>query len=84
MMSPEMMQRMEQMHQRMQKLLQARVRPYYIYQADMVFGTEHFRTTVEKGLEIIKALRNSYPADPRYKSLYEQIRDLASKYGYQK
>ena len=41
----------------MQKLLQARVRPYYIYQADMVFGTEHFRTSVEKGLEIIKALR---------------------------
>lgn len=41
----------------MQKLLQARVRPYYIYQADMVFGTEHFRTSVQKGLEIIKALR---------------------------
>ncbi len=41
----------------MQKLLQARVRPYYIYQADMVYGTEHFRTRVEKGLEIIKALR---------------------------
>ncbi|MFZ0390788.1 MAG: KamA family radical SAM protein, partial [Calditrichia bacterium] len=41
----------------MQKLLQARVRPYYIYQADMVFGTEHFRTRAEKGLEIIKALR---------------------------
>lgn len=41
----------------MQKLLKARVRPYYLYQADMVFGTEHFRTTVEKGLEIIKALR---------------------------
>ncbi len=41
----------------MQKLLQARVRPYYIYQADMVFGTEHFRTSVEKGLEIIQALR---------------------------
>lgn len=41
----------------MQKLLQARVRPYYIYQADMVFGTEHFRTSVQKSLEIIQALR---------------------------
>jgi lysine 2,3-aminomutase len=41
----------------MQKLLMARVRPYYIYQADMVFGTNHFRTTVKKGLEIIQALR---------------------------
>jgi lysine 2,3-aminomutase len=47
----------EVMKKLMQKLLQARVRPYYIYQADMVFGTEHFRTRVEKGLEIIKALR---------------------------
>jgi lysine 2,3-aminomutase len=41
----------------MQKLLQARVRPYYIYQADMVFGTEHLRTSVAKGLEIVEALR---------------------------
>jgi len=41
----------------MQKLLLARVRPYYIYQADYVYGTEHFRTRVEKGLEIIKAIR---------------------------
>ncbi|MCI0495945.1 KamA family radical SAM protein [candidate division KSB1 bacterium] len=41
----------------MQKLLLARVRPYYIYQADYVFGTEHFRTRVEKGLEIIQAIR---------------------------
>lgn len=41
----------------MQKLLMARVRPYYIYQADYVYGTEHFRTRVEKGLEIIQAIR---------------------------
>ncbi len=38
----------------MRKLLSCRVRPYYIYQADMVAGTEHFRTRVEKGLEIIQ------------------------------
>jgi len=41
----------------MHKLLQIRVRPYYIYQCDPVSGTAHFRTPVEKGLEIIKALR---------------------------
>jgi len=41
----------------MQKLLAIRVRPYYIYQADMVEGTDHFRTSVEEGLEIIRALR---------------------------
>ncbi len=41
----------------MQRLLMARVRPYYIYQADVVAGGEHFRTRVEKGLEVISALR---------------------------
>ena len=38
-------------------LLAARVRPYYLYQADITKGTNHFRTTVEKGLEIIRGLR---------------------------
>ncbi|HWC74259.1 MAG TPA: KamA family radical SAM protein [Gemmatimonadales bacterium] len=41
----------------MQRLLAARVRPYYIYMCDQVAGAEHFRTTVERGLEIVKALR---------------------------
>jgi lysine 2,3-aminomutase len=41
----------------MQQLLMARVRPYYIYMADQVAGGEHFRTTVETGLKIMKALR---------------------------
>src|ERR1051326_8534405 len=41
----------------MQRLLAARVRPYYIYMCDQVAGAEHFRTGVEKGLEIIRALR---------------------------
>ena len=41
----------------MQKLVSMRVRPYYIYQADPVMGTNHFRTKIEKGLEIYKALR---------------------------
>ena len=41
----------------MQRLLAIRVRPYYIYQADQVQGTDHFRTSVEEGLEIMRALR---------------------------
>jgi len=41
----------------MQGLLMARVRPYYIYMADQVAGGEHFRTSVETGLRIMKALR---------------------------
>lgn len=56
------------MKELMQKLLTIRVKPYYIYQADLVFGTKHFRTSVEKGLEIIKALRGwtSGMAVPHY------------------
>jgi lysine 2,3-aminomutase len=41
----------------MQKLLMARVRPYYIYMADQVAGAEHFRTSVQTGIEIMRALR---------------------------
>ncbi len=47
----------ETMKSLMQALLKARVRPYYLYQADMVYGSEHFRTSVETGIEMIKALR---------------------------
>ena len=38
-------------------LLRARVRPYYLYQCDPILGSGHFRTPVEKGLEIIRGLR---------------------------
>jgi len=38
-------------------LLRIRVRPYYLYHADEVRGTEHLRTPVERGLEIIEGLR---------------------------
>ena len=41
----------------MHKLLKIRVRPYYLYQCDLIPGSGHFRTTVKKGLEIIKGLR---------------------------
>jgi lysine 2,3-aminomutase len=41
----------------MNGLLSIRVRPYYLHQMDLVRGTAHFRTSVEKGLEIIRGLR---------------------------
>ena len=41
----------------MQGLLKIRVRPYYLYQCDPIPGSGHFRTPVEKGLEIIRGLR---------------------------
>lgn len=39
------------------KLLMMRVRPYYIFQCDLSQGISHFRTPVEKGIEIIENLR---------------------------
>lgn len=38
-------------------LLMRRVRPYYLYQCDPILGSAHFRTTVAKGLEIMRGLR---------------------------
>ena len=40
-----------------QDLVQIRVRPYYLYQCDLVDGAGHFRTPVAKGIEIIEGLR---------------------------
>ena len=39
------------------ELLKVRVKPYYLYQCDPIPGSAHFRTSVAKGLEIIKGLR---------------------------
>ena len=40
-----------------QKLLICRVKPYYVYQCDLIAGSAHLRASVRKGLEIMKALR---------------------------
>ncbi len=39
------------------RLLRMRVRPYYIYQMDLITGGAHFKSDVRKGIEIIRALR---------------------------
>jgi lysine 2,3-aminomutase len=39
-----------------QKLVQNRVRPYYLFQCDLSEGLTHFRTPVGKGIEIIESL----------------------------
>ena len=41
----------------MRALLRIRVRPYYLYQCDLSQGISHFRTSINKGLEIIEHLR---------------------------
>jgi len=38
-------------------LVKMRVRPYYLYQCDPIVGSEHFRTSVRRGLDIIDGLR---------------------------
>ena len=40
-----------------QKLLICRVKPYYLYQCDLISGSAHLRTSVRKGLEIMESLR---------------------------
>ncbi|MGB3212564.1 MAG: KamA family radical SAM protein [Desulforhopalus sp.] len=37
-------------------LLRIRVRPYYLFQADLTLGTNHFRTTTESGIAIMRQL----------------------------
>ena len=44
------------MRQLVQDLVRIRVRPYYIYQCDLVHGAGHFRTPVAKGIEIMEGL----------------------------
>lgn len=38
------------------KLVQNRVRPYYLYQCDLAEGLSHFRTPIGKGIEIMESL----------------------------
>ncbi len=40
-----------------QKLLMCRVKPYYIYQCDLIAGSSHLRSSVRQGLKIMEALR---------------------------
>ena len=39
-----------------QKLVQNRVRPYYLFQCDLSDGLSHFRTPIGKGIEIVESL----------------------------
>lgn len=45
------------MEQLLRGLIRMRVRPYYLFQCDLVRGVEHFRTPVSRGIEIMEYLR---------------------------
>ncbi|MBN2069238.1 MAG: KamA family radical SAM protein [Opitutales bacterium] len=47
----------ETMRRLVHRLLMMRVRPYYLYQCDLITGSAHLRAHPQKGLEIIRALR---------------------------
>ena len=47
----------EVMKSLVQKLLMCRVRPYYLYQCDLIQGSSHLRASVSAGVEIIEQLR---------------------------
>lgn len=47
----------EVMKELMKGLLAIRIRPYYLFQADLVRGTSHFWTGLKKGIEIISGLQ---------------------------
>ncbi len=48
---------LQTMKQLVHRLLMMRVRPYYLYQCDLITGSAHLRTDVRKGIEIIRGLR---------------------------
>jgi len=45
----------------MRNLLRIRVKPYYLHHGDPVCGAAHFRTSIEKGLEIMRSLYERMP-----------------------
>ena len=45
------------MKAQVQKLLMCRVKPYYLYQCDLISGSAHLRASVKRGLEIMEKLR---------------------------
>jgi len=47
----------ETMQSLVHRLLMMRVRPYYLYQCDLITGSAHLRTDPRKGLEIVRELR---------------------------
>ena len=47
----------ETMRSLIHRLLMMRVRPYYLYQCDLITGSAHLRTDPREGIEIIRSLR---------------------------
>ena len=59
---------LETMRALVHKLIMCRVRPYYLYQLDLIVGSSHLQVPVSKGIELIEGLRGhtSGYAVPQY------------------
>jgi len=44
----------------MRALVECRIKPYYLHHGDLAPGTAHLRTSIEKGQELMRALRGRY------------------------
>jgi lysine 2,3-aminomutase len=44
----------------MRALVECRIKPYYLHHADLAPGTSHFRTTIDEGQSLMRALRGRF------------------------
>jgi lysine 2,3-aminomutase len=44
----------------MRALVESRIKPYYLHQADLARGTAHLRTSIAAGQDLMRALRGRY------------------------
>jgi lysine 2,3-aminomutase len=61
----------------MRTLVECRIKPYYLHHLDRAPGTAHFRTTIARGQELMRALRGRFSGlcQPTY------VRDSADGHG---
>jgi lysine 2,3-aminomutase len=61
----------------MRACVESRIKPYYLHHGDLAPGTAHLRTTIEKGQELMRALRGRYSGlcQPTY------VLDIPGGYG---
>ncbi|MCK7530932.1 MAG: hypothetical protein MZV63_07730 [Marinilabiliales bacterium] len=64
----------------MHKLLMVRVRPYYIYQCDLIPGSSHFRTNIETGIDIIREPAEAIQAAMLFLSLLSTLPAEEARY----
>jgi len=61
----------------MRKLVECRIKPYYLHHADLAPGTAHLRTTIAEGRALMRALHGRYSGlcQPSY------VLDIPDGYG---